>query len=93
MANARVGDIGIKIVFETKEDLSSATIHKLIYRKPDGVVGEWPGTVDGTKVTYTTISISDFSIMGTWTMQAYIETPTRKAHSEYAKFEIAANLG
>lgn len=37
----------IRISINLKQDLSSATGTKILYKKPDGTVGEWTGTVSG----------------------------------------------
>ena len=90
---AHVGDIGTEITFDTTEDLSTATVHKILYRKPDGTTGEWAGTVVGTTLTFTTIVATDLDVAGVWQVQAYCETPTWKRHSDEDKFSVAGNIG
>jgi hypothetical protein len=88
----RVGDVGIEIIFDLGEDISAATAHKFIYRKPNGVSGEFTTTLLTTQLKYATTSSADLDQAGLWTIQAYIEMPGIKAHTAPAKFEVGGNL-
>jgi hypothetical protein len=89
---AHVGDIGTEIIFDTGEDLSTATVHILLYRKPSGLAGEWAGTVVGTTLKFITTLITDLDIAGVWQGQAYCETPTWKRHSDTDTFAVLPNI-
>jgi len=89
---AHVGDIGTEIIFDTGEDLSTATVHQLFYRKPNGTVGEWVNTIDGTRLKSTTTLATDLDVGGVWAVQAYCETPTWKRHSDEDKFTVCPNI-
>jgi hypothetical protein len=89
---AHVGDIGTPIVFDTGEDLTLATVHKLIYRKPNGTTGEWEGIIDGTKLMFVTTLITDLDQAGTWDVDAYIEIPGWKGHSDIDHFDVSRNI-
>jgi len=87
-----VGDIGTVIIFDVGESLAAATVHKLLYLKPDGVSGEWEGTVDGTTLTFTTTAATDLDVAGRWMIQAYIDLGTWKGHSHMDPFVVWPNL-
>lgn len=91
--NMQVGDIGTQIIFDTGEDLTSATVHTLRYQKPNGEKGDWPGTIAGESLTFTTTATSDLDVAGEWLIQAYLEIGTWKGHSEMSKFTVNPNIG
>lgn len=62
----------LTIYLDTGIDLTSATVTKIKYIKPNGVTGEWTATVSGTALTYD-VSNTDIDVSGTWQFQAYIE--------------------
>jgi hypothetical protein len=65
-------DIGTEIILDTGVDITSATTHDIKYKKPDGTLGSWTGTIkDTTKVSYTIIA-SDLDQSGEYEVQAYI---------------------
>ena len=88
-----VGDVGVQIIFDLGEDLASATVQKIKYRKPSGVYGEFSAVVDGTRIQYTTIAATDLDVAGKWTIQAYVVMTGWSGHSDFANFEILGNLG
>lgn len=71
------GDIGVKITVDTVIDVSSATVKKIFYRKPDGTSGYWTGTLeaDNTHLSFTTTVLTDLDVVGMWTCQSYVEMP------------------
>lgn len=85
MAQAHKGDIGTIIKIDLGEDISTATVRKIKYRKPDGTMGEWTAAAHGTTaVKYTTTAVADLNQVGRWKFQAYIEMPDWKGHSTMA---------
>lgn len=86
-----VEDIGVVITFETGEDLSLASTHELIFKKPDKTTGTWAATVSGTKLLHTSV-VTDFDQAGRYEVQAYVITPSWTAHSEVDSFDVYANL-
>jgi len=91
MADVHVGDIGVLISFDTREDLSTATTTDLDYRKPDGTTGTWTATVSGKKLEYTSIA-GDFTLAGPYVVQAHVITPSWAGHSDEDHFEVKANV-
>jgi len=85
-----IGEIGTDIILDTGVDISSATVLQVKYQKPDGVTGEWTGTVqDTTKIRYT-LSEDDIDVAGRWTFQSYVEVSGGKWHGETAEITFAA---
>ena len=83
------GDIGTVIQYDTLEDISDGTVFKLKYTKPDDTTGEWTGSLSGTRIVqYTTASAAILDQAGTWQLQAYIETPSGKWHSDIKTFVV-----
>ena len=71
-----VGDVGTCIIVDTLVDLTDATSVSLSVKKPDGSVVSWEGTkTQTTKIKYYTIDM-DFSIKGTYSLQAVVVMPT-----------------
>lgn len=67
-----VGDIGTEILLDTGVNITTATVHNIKYKKPDGTTGTWTGTVkDFTKISYT-VQAADLDQAGTYTLQAYV---------------------
>jgi hypothetical protein len=66
-----LGDIGTVIQADTGESLSGGSGAVLHYRKPSGTTGSWSATIDGNKITYTTLA-SDLDEVGVWTFQGYV---------------------
>ncbi len=69
------GDIGTKIILNTGADLSTGTVFKIYYRKPNGETNYWTAQKesDNTSISYTTIDSGDLDITGTWQLQSYVE--------------------
>jgi hypothetical protein len=72
MAHAYINTGLITVELDTGLDLSSATVSKILYKKPDGKRGEWTATVDEKMLTYEP-SNTDINQAGTWQFQAYVE--------------------
>lgn len=83
MANLYVGEVGKKIKLDSKKDLSSATLVKIKYEKPDGSTGEWDAEVEETTyVVYVTETASDIDLKGTWSFRIYVEIGAFKGHGD-----------
>lgn len=76
-----VGDIGTVIELDCVSDISTATVTKIRYQKPDRKVGEWPAVRSGNKISFTTVSGS-LDQAGTWRLQAYVEMPNWRGRGE-----------
>ena len=84
-----VGDIGLTISLDCGESVSSSTVRKIKYQRPDGVTGEWVASLNGTTaIKYVTASTSDLPIAGDWLLQSYVEFGTWKGHGETCVFTV-----
>lgn len=54
------------------DDLASAEVTRILYKKPGGTEGYWEATVSGTDLVYN-VQNGDIDVVGQWTFQAYIE--------------------
>lgn len=82
------GDIGTKIKINVGENIVTATIRKIKYKKPSGITGEWNALLEGTNYMYYITIANDINEKGIWLVQAYIELPDWKGHGETANFIV-----
>jgi len=83
-----VGDTGTDIIVDCGTAITGATNTKLKVKKPDGSEVEWAATIDGTdNLKYTTL-ISDFSVPGTYILQASLTLGGWTGLGESAQFMI-----
>ena len=64
------GQSDVVITLDTGLDMTGATVHKILYHKPDGSKGQFATTVSTTNLIYTA-SAGDFAMAGTWLLQAF----------------------
>ena len=84
-------DIGTNVLYNVQEDISDATLVKIIYEKPDGTTGEWVASVWNTLFAkYTTIA-GDLQV-GITSIQVYLESPTWTGTSTVQKISVLENL-
>ncbi|MGE4334524.1 MAG: hypothetical protein AB7E55_00930 [Pigmentiphaga sp.] len=87
MAKYYVGQV-VEIALDTHlDDLSAATTPTIRAMAPDGVVKEWPATVNGSKLVYTTAQAAgetpaDLHCAGRWRLQALPNIPGAEAPGE-----------
>lgn len=83
-------NVGVQFTVDTEIDLSTATVKKLIVKKPSDKYVEWTDTsvVDTTKIRYTTVAI-DLDESGEYAIAAYVEFgSTSKHYGETVKFKV-----
>jgi len=66
-----VGTVGVKLVVETGQDLSTAFQVSVLVKKPDGTQEEWIGTANGTQIEYI-IQNGDLDQAGIYRIQAKV---------------------
>lgn len=96
-----ISDISCRFLITIKDgdtivDLSSATLLRIIFHKPDATVATKTATLytDGTDgiIYYNTIT-GDLDQAGVWKFQAYIEFGSGgKFHSDIGRFTVFSNL-
>lgn len=76
-AGFQVGEVGLKVILSTGFDLATATLVRVLARKPNGVSKAWVGVVEGPaadgKISYTT-GLGDLDRAGRWRFQAEVTT-------------------
>lgn len=74
-----VGQVGAQIRLDTLDDptlLAAATTKEIWYERPaTGTTGAWPASLDGTKLVYTTLAITDLPEEGEYKLQVYLAAP------------------
>ncbi len=74
----------LSITLETNYNaLASASVTRILYKKPNGTTGYWTATVSGTKLIYN-VQNGDIDINGTWKFQSYIEAGGLKGFGSVA---------
>jgi hypothetical protein len=92
---AQKGDIGTQIVIDLGEDVSTASALKIVYRKPDGTVGEWTATLvnGGYGIAYVTATAADLDQVGRWKLQAKVTLSSWNGRSSIVEaFDVQPNL-
>ena len=66
--------VGLKIILNVVIDITSASVMKIRYRRPSGLMGEWTAQKeDATHISYV-LSTQEFNKEeGIWSFQAYVE--------------------
>ena len=82
MGNIFKCDIGTKIIVAVGFNISSASVVKIYYRKPNGATGSWDATKEGDNVSisFTTTTSGELDVAGVWTLQAYVEISSWKGY-------------
>ena len=82
------GDVGTVILVDTCNDITTATKVSLKVKKPDGTLTEWVGTVSGTTVIRYVVQVDDFSQVGYYRVQSYVEMPGGIWRGDTATFRV-----
>jgi len=83
-----VGDVGTRIALDAGEDITTQTVLKIKYRKPDGTTGEWSASVEANNYAVYYTQDGDLDTAGLWKFQIYIELPTWEGHGETAEYMV-----
>lgn len=86
------GDIGTKIILNAGQDISSAAVLKIKYKKPDKTTGEWGATLEGTDYAFYITESGDLDVSGTWMLQLYVELPAWKGSGSVARFSVVGKI-
>ncbi len=97
----RVGDIGTVLEIELLDNcvpalpVNAATVKTITIVRPDETTFTRAAvfSVDGVNGKIYIVSVSgDFTVSGTYYIQAYIELPSWKGNSDIGEFEVFDNL-
>ena len=93
MSNVFVGDVGTEIVLDCGVDISSATLRKIIVRKPmSSTRTEWNAIAEGsTSIKYVTTE-GDIDSAGIMTLQAYVEMPNWKGYGNKVNVNVLSPI-
>jgi len=95
-----LSDIGTRFILTIKDgttavDISDATVKNFLFKSKKSATFTRAASfvTDGTngQLQYTTVA-GDLSETGAWQLQAYVETPAGKWHSDLLAFTVYANL-
>lgn len=82
-----VGQSNLTLELETGISLGSATLFEVLYKDPAGNKGQWPGTVNSTKINCT-VQPAYLTSAGTWSVQAKAVFPTGVSYGAIATFTV-----
>ena len=89
VVRAYIGDIGRQFELDAGEDITTATVLQIKYKKPDGTTGAWTAVVSGTDyAVYTTQLADDLDQLGKWLIQLYVEMGGAKVHGPVGSFHV-----
>lgn len=77
----------VELRLNTGIDLSGAASPKIVYRKPNGVTGEWTATIDGNELVYETDN-DDLDRNGVWRFQAFVTISSLNKLGKIAKVTV-----
>lgn len=72
-------------------DLSTATVTRILYKKPNGTTGYWTATTDAETLVYA-VEDGDIDQSGVWEFQGYVEVGGRKGFGETVQTLIGQNI-
>lgn len=72
------GDHGTTFYLDCGVDITSSSVRKILFRRPDGSVGEWSALFDPNRPTevFYRATGDDLDQPGRWLIQTYVEMPT-----------------
>jgi hypothetical protein len=76
-------------------DIHTATVKQIVFQDPNGVkrakAASFSTTGADGKIRYVTLA-GDLDLVGKWALQAYVEMPSGKWHSDISKFVVFTNI-
>jgi hypothetical protein len=83
-----VNDTGTKIRLNAASDISTQTVLKIDWKKPDNTEGSWDATLEGTTYACYITEDGDLDQAGIWKLQIYVEMPAWKGHGETVSMKV-----
>ena len=88
MSDVFVGDVGTVISLDCGTSVTTATVRKIVVKKPNGVRVQWTAAVDTeTSIKYV-VQAGDLDVAGDWQLQAYVEFPAWKGRGSVATLKV-----
>lgn len=88
MGKIYIGDEGTELIVDCGSDISSATVHVIKVRFPDGTEESWSADIYNTNYLKRVLDDDDLSQTGEHFGQAYVETPSGKWSGETFAFDV-----
>lgn len=98
MSKHYINEVGTSIRLDCGIDISDALQSRIIYKKPDGVVGTWPGALYssystealaiGTYFVSYTLASTDANVAGEWEFQALVANTAGTWYGENVKMVL-----
>lgn len=89
MSSVFVGDVGTELVVDCGVDVSTATVRKLLVRKPSGQEVEWVAAAGPTITTIKyVVQAGDLNVNGYYAVQSYISMPGWSGRGTKATLEV-----
>lgn len=82
----------LALKLDTGQDVSSASVRRILYKKPDGSSGYWTASLEGTTVLVYNMLNTDLDQYGVWTFQSFVTIAGKDGYGEYVQKEIKAKL-
>ena len=76
-----------ELILRSHIDLSIASNPKILYKKPDGVTGNWIAIIVEQNITYQPTT-EQIDLVGIWTLQAYIEIDGLPFHGDPVRMVV-----
>lgn len=89
-----VGAIGKKIILNVTATISSSTVRRIYYEKPDSNTRAYWDAVEesSTSISYTTLLATDLDKVGKWRLHAYVEYPGYKLMGEEVVMTVKRSI-
>lgn len=81
----------LTITLETGIDLSTASVTRILFEKPNKKRGFFTASVSGTALVYV-VQNNDFDMEGEWKLQAYAEIAGKKAFGQIVNYKFLNTL-
>jgi len=83
----------LTVKLETGLTITSATVKKILYRKPDGTTGFWTATADGTtKLAYEVNLATDIDQAGIWKLQTFVTLSGKDGYGDIVEVDFKGPL-
>ena len=88
MSTVYVNDQGTEIALDCLQNISTATVLKIIAKDPLGRKRKWSATLQGTTHVRYTLQNGDLDIPGIWYVQSYVEMPGWIGRGEWVQITV-----
>ena len=83
-----VGDEGTELILDCGVNISTATVRKIVAKRPGGSKAEWSAVASGTDAIKYVVQTGDLNVAGNWELQAYVEMPGWKGRGGWSTLKV-----